>query len=62
VANKAKASNQTRRETIEAMRRQQERAERRKTMIFVGIAIFVVFDTLARRLLGRWHDSELPRG
>ena len=29
---------------------------------FAGIAIFVVFDTLARRLLGRWHDSELPRG
>ncbi|MEI7445301.1 MAG: ABC transporter permease [Burkholderiales bacterium] len=28
----------------------------------VGIAIFVVFDTLARRLLGRWHDSETPRG
>jgi NitT/TauT family transport system permease protein len=28
----------------------------------VGIAIFVVFDLLARRLLGRWHDTELPRG
>lgn len=28
----------------------------------VGIAIFAVFDALARRLLGRWHDSELPRG
>jgi NitT/TauT family transport system permease protein len=28
----------------------------------VGIAIFLVFDTLARRLLGRWHDSETPRG
>lgn len=28
----------------------------------VGIGIFVVFDALARRLLGRWHDSELPRG
>jgi NitT/TauT family transport system permease protein len=28
----------------------------------VGIAIFLVFDGLARRLLGRWHDSELPRG
>jgi NitT/TauT family transport system permease protein len=28
----------------------------------VGIAIFVVFDALARRLLGRWHDSEMPRG
>jgi len=41
VANKAKASNQTRRETIEAMRRQQERAERRKTMIFVAIAVVV---------------------
>jgi NitT/TauT family transport system permease protein len=27
----------------------------------VGIAIFVVFDALARRLLGRWHDSETPR-
>jgi ABC-type dipeptide/oligopeptide/nickel transport system permease component len=23
---------------------------------------FAVFDALARRLLGRWHDSELPRG
>jgi NitT/TauT family transport system permease protein len=28
----------------------------------VGIGIFAVFDALARRLLGRWHDSELPRG
>ena len=28
----------------------------------VGIAIFVVFDALARRLLGRWHDSERPQG
>jgi NitT/TauT family transport system permease protein len=28
----------------------------------VGIAIFAVFDLLARRLLGRWHDTELPRG
>jgi len=28
----------------------------------VGIGIFAVFDVLARRLLGRWHDSELPRG
>jgi NitT/TauT family transport system permease protein len=28
----------------------------------VGIAIFVAFDALARRLLGRWHDSEMPRG
>ena len=27
----------------------------------VGIAIFLVFDALARRLLGRWHDSELRR-
>jgi len=26
----------------------------------VGIAIFAVFDALARRLLRRWHDSELP--
>lgn len=24
-----------------------------------GIAIFVVFDRLSRRLLGRWHDSEI---
>ena len=28
----------------------------------VGIAIYAVFDALARRVLGRWHDSELPRG
>jgi NitT/TauT family transport system permease protein len=27
----------------------------------VGIVLFAVFDLLARRLLGRWHDSELPR-
>lgn len=27
----------------------------------VGIAIYLVFDLLARRLLGRWHDSEMPR-
>ena len=27
----------------------------------VGIAIFAAFDALARRLLGHWHDSELPR-
>jgi len=27
----------------------------------VGIAIYLVFDLLAHRLLGRWHDSELPR-
>jgi len=26
----------------------------------VGIAIYFIFDLLARRLLGRWHDSELP--
>jgi NitT/TauT family transport system permease protein len=24
-----------------------------------GIAIFLVFNTLSRRLLGRWHDSEI---
>jgi NitT/TauT family transport system permease protein len=28
----------------------------------VGVVLFVAFDLLARRLLGRWHDSELPRG
>lgn len=27
----------------------------------VGIGIYMLFDVLARRLLGRWHDSELPR-
>jgi NitT/TauT family transport system permease protein len=27
----------------------------------VGILIHVLFDTLARRWLGRWHDTELPR-
>ena len=27
-----------------------------------GIAIHLVFDRLSRRLLGRWHDSELQRG
>jgi NitT/TauT family transport system permease protein len=26
----------------------------------VGIAIYFIFDLLASRLLGRWHDSELP--
>jgi NitT/TauT family transport system permease protein len=26
----------------------------------VGIAIYFIFDLLARRLLGRWHDSEMP--
>lgn len=26
----------------------------------VGVAIFAVFDWLARRLLGRWHDTEHP--
>jgi NitT/TauT family transport system permease protein len=26
----------------------------------VGIVLFVLFDALARRLLRRWHDSELP--
>jgi NitT/TauT family transport system permease protein len=27
----------------------------------VGIVLFAAFDLLARRLLSRWHDSELPR-
>lgn len=26
----------------------------------VGIAIYFIFDLLARRMLGRWHDSEMP--
>ena len=41
VANKAKPSSQKRRDTIEAMRRQQRAAERRKTILFVSIAALV---------------------
>jgi len=26
-----------------------------------GIAIFLLFYALGRRLLGRWHDSESPQ-
>jgi hypothetical protein len=57
VAGKPKAPAQTRREAIEAMRRQQHNSERRKTMAFVALAIIVGLGLIAAVAVPQYLDA-----
>ena len=57
MANKAKPSGQNRRDTIEAMRRQQRAAERRKTILFVSIAAVVGLALIAAVAIPSYLES-----
>lgn len=59
MANKAKATTvkPNRRETIEALRRQQRAQERRKTMLFVGVAVAVGLALIAAVAVPAYLES-----
>ena len=62
MANKAKETARDRRATVEAMRRQQQARERRKTALFVGVALLLGLALVALAVvptvLGRVNDPK----